>query len=93
MLEDTGISEIYAEPGMTGAAYVRDRACEKHTPGWIRRSKARAERRGKPIGKLVSMRGHDLSVLALKCGGHLPAGQAAERPENSPEVAFLILPA
>lgn len=71
MLEDTEISEVYAEPGMTGAAYVRDRACEKHTPGWIRRCKARAERRGKPLGKPVKVRGHALSALALKYGGQI----------------------
>ena len=68
MLEETEIGDVYAEPGMTGAAYVRDRACEKHTPGWIRRNKARAERRGKPLGKLITTRGHDLSALALHYG-------------------------
>ncbi len=69
MIEATGIGEVYAEPGMTGAAYVRDRACEKHTPGWLRRSEARAKRRGKPVGKPVTPRGHDLSTLALQYGG------------------------
>jgi len=68
MLEETEIGEIYADPGMTGAAYVRDRACEKHTPGWIRRTRARAERRGKPPGKPVVARRHDLSALALTYG-------------------------
>ena len=32
MLVDTQIEEVFAESGMPGAAYVRDRACEKRTP-------------------------------------------------------------
>ncbi|MCY4463258.1 MAG: hypothetical protein OXC26_23085 [Albidovulum sp.] len=65
MLADTEIEEADVEPGMPGAAYVRDRAGEKRTPGWIRRSQARAARRGKPVGKPVKARGNDLSILAL----------------------------
>ena len=68
MLVDTEIEKVAAEPGMPGAAYIRDRTSEKHTPGWIRRSQARAARRGKPVGKLVRAHGNDLSVLALHYG-------------------------
>jgi len=68
MLEPIEISEVYIDPGSTGAAYVRDRSGEKHTPGWIRRSKARAERRGKALGKEVKPRGHDPQLLTLRYG-------------------------
>ena len=47
MLIPTEVTETFMAAGETGAAYVRDRACEKRTPGWIRRSRGRAERRGK----------------------------------------------
>ena len=68
MLMDLEIGETFVDEGMSGVAYVRDHACEKHTPGWIRRSMARAERRGKPVGKAVKARGNDLSALALPYG-------------------------
>ncbi len=68
MLMDTQIAEAFTEPGRPGAAYVRDRACEKRTPGWIRRSHARAVRRGKPVGKPAKARGNDVSALALHYG-------------------------
>lgn len=68
MLVDAGIEETVPGRGLFGAAYVRDRACEKHTPGWIRRSAARAERRGVPVGKAVKPRGNDLSALTLHYG-------------------------
>jgi len=68
MLSALVIGETFFEAGQVGAAYVRDRACEKHTPGWIRRSSARAERRGKPLGISVEARGNDLSALALSFG-------------------------
>ena len=32
MLVDTEIEKVAAEPGMPGAAYIRDRTSEKHTP-------------------------------------------------------------
>lgn len=51
MIEEIEIGETWIDPGATGAAYIRDRKVEKYTPGWIRRTAARAERRGKPIGK------------------------------------------
>jgi len=51
MLDDAEIGEVFTDPGMIGAAYIRDRACEKHTPGWIRRRQERAGRRGKPVGR------------------------------------------
>jgi len=47
MLRPLEIEEAFLDPGMVGAAYVRDRACEKYTQGWLRRNQARAERRGK----------------------------------------------
>lgn len=68
MIETPEIGEVFLEPGMTGAAYIRDRSTEKHTPGWIRRNKARAERRGKPLGKEVKPREHDRKVLTLTQG-------------------------
>ena len=68
MLVTPEIEEPFMEEGAPGAAYVRDRACEKRTPGWIRRSQARAERRGKPLGKPVRVRGNDLNALALYYG-------------------------
>ena len=68
MLASPDIEESFIEDGGSGAAYIRDRSCEKRTPGWIRRSRARAERRGKPLGKPVRVRGNDLSALALHYG-------------------------
>ena len=68
MIEAPEIEDVFIEPGMTGAAYIRDRSDEKHTPGWIRRTKARAERRGKPLGKDVKPRAHDKKVLTLTHG-------------------------
>lgn len=68
MLEETWVDEVFVEPGMIGAAYVRDRACEKHTPGWVRRTQARAERRGKPLGKPVTLRSQDTKSLVLHHG-------------------------
>lgn len=68
MIEPHEIGEIYAEIGQEGAAYVRDRACEKHTAGWLRRSAARAERRGKPLGNRVKPRADDSTVLVLQHG-------------------------
>lgn len=68
MIEPHEISDSYAEIGQEGAAYLRDRACEKHTPGWLRRSAARAERRGKPLGKPVKPRADDQKTLVLQHG-------------------------
>lgn len=69
MIEALDITEAWPEPGATGAAYVRDRAGEKQTPGWVRRSRARALRREKPLGKGLSRpRAHDESALALFYG-------------------------
>jgi hypothetical protein len=69
MLKPAEIDEAFLEPGETGAAYVRDRACEKHTAGWLRRNKARAKRRGKPWQeKRAKLKANDLSVLALHYG-------------------------
>lgn len=69
MIEPIEIGETWIDPGETGAAYVRDRAGKKYTPGWIRRTAARAERRGKPLGKrLKAVRDHDGSTLTLYYG-------------------------
>ena len=68
MIEAHEISESFAEIGQEGAAYLRDRACEKHTAGWLRRSAARAERRGKPLGKRVKPRADDSKSLVLQHG-------------------------
>ena len=68
MIESHDIVESYAEAGQDGAAYVRDRACEKYTAGWLRRSAARAERREKPLGKPVKPRANDTKTLVLQHG-------------------------
>ena len=68
MLADTEIEKLAVEPGMPGVAYIRDRTSEKHTLGWIRRSQARAARRGQPVGKPIKAKGNDSSVLALHYG-------------------------
>lgn len=68
MLVEPEVEDVFMEVGKQGAAFVRDRACEKRTPGWIRRSQARAARRGKPVGKPVRERSNDLSALALYYG-------------------------
>ncbi|SFQ69143.1 hypothetical protein SAMN05421853_1239 [Roseivivax halotolerans] len=69
MLQEVEIEEIDVEPGEVGAAYVRDRRCEKYTSGWLRRNKARAERRGKPWREtLTKARGNDLTTLPLRYG-------------------------
>lgn len=68
MIEPHEISESYAEIGQEGAAYLRDRGCEKHTAGWLRRSAARAERRGKPLGNPVEPRANDTKTLLLQHG-------------------------
>lgn len=68
MIEEAEIGEVFMETGMVGAAYIRDRACEKHTPGWIRRSEARAARRGKSVGKPVKTRSHDSKTLVVNHG-------------------------
>jgi len=69
MLLPCDIEEAFHDPGMIGAAYVRDRTCEKNTEGWLRRNKARAERRGKPWKDMSAKpKGHDRSALALRYG-------------------------
>lgn len=85
MLITTEIEKAYMDVGAPGAAYIRDRSCEKRTPGWIRRSQARAERRGKNLGKPVRVRGNDLSALALHYGQAVVhvrqvAGEISEKP-------------
>lgn len=69
MIEAIEIGETWVDPGATGAAYVRDRTSEKYTAGWFRRTAARAERRGKPVGKrLKRVREHDGNALAIFYG-------------------------
>ncbi|WP_275791597.1 hypothetical protein [Pararhizobium gei] len=68
MLTEPAVMEAYCEPGLDGVAYIRDRACEKHTPGWVRRSQRRAEKRGKPLGKPVKLRANDTETLLLTHG-------------------------
>lgn len=68
MIEAPVIGEVRVDAGMTGAAYVRDRASERHTPGWVRRTLARALRRDKPLGKAVTPRRHDRATLPLCYG-------------------------
>ena len=67
MLKPFEIQEKSLESGEVGAAYVRDRACEKHTEGWLRRNKARAERRGK-TWKNGRARLNDQTALCLRYG-------------------------
>jgi len=69
MVQPLEIDEAFLEPGEIGAAYVRDRRCEKYTSGWLRRNKARADRRGKPWQeKSAKVRGNDLTALSLRYG-------------------------
>lgn len=49
MILDLEIEEAFLDEGMIGAAYMRDQSVAKNTPGWIRRTRARAARRGKTI--------------------------------------------
>lgn len=69
MIEAIELGATWVDPGATGAAYIRYRAGEKYTAGWLRRSAARAERRGKPVGKrLKRIRHPDRDALALFYG-------------------------
>jgi len=69
MLRSLKIEETFFEPGMVGAAYVRDRACEKHTEGWLRRNRARTERRGIAWKAVKTpVRRNDRSALRLDYG-------------------------
>lgn len=69
MIQETEIGDVWSEVGETCGAYVRDRRVEKATAGWMRRSHARAERRGKPIGKQNAKLNSDADgVLALHYG-------------------------
>lgn len=68
MIEAVEVDPSYMEPGMSGAAYVRDRAAEKYTDGWVRRSRARAQRRGKPVAPPARVRDPDPRALALYYG-------------------------
>ncbi|MCI5112770.1 MAG: type I-F CRISPR-associated endoribonuclease Cas6/Csy4 [Marivita sp.] len=69
MIEEIEIGETWIDIGATGAAYIRDRKEVKYTPGWIRRTVARAERRGKPLGKrLKSIQAARGEALALFYG-------------------------
>lgn len=68
MIDTPEIGEIYFDPGMIGAAYIRDRKAGKHKAGWIRRTKARAERRGKPLGNETTVKSFDSKILTLRQG-------------------------
>ena len=67
MLKPFEILGTSSESGTTGAAYIRDRACETRTEGWLRRNKARAERRGK-TWKDGRARSDDQTALCLRYG-------------------------
>lgn len=69
MIEMIEIDQTWLDEGAIGAAYVRDRSCEKYTHGWLRRTASRSERRGKPVGKRRKpAHGPDAGVLALFYG-------------------------
>ena len=68
MVRDLVTEEAWCDAGSTGSAWVRDRTCEKYTAGWLRRSQARAARRGKPLGKLSPTRGVPTDLLTLTYG-------------------------
>lgn len=69
MLQELQVDEVEVTLDEIGAAYVRDRSCEKHTSGWLRRNKARAERRGKAWSEWsAQVKRNDLSTLALPYG-------------------------
>lgn len=86
MLMEAEIQENFAISGDVGAAYLRDRALEKHSTGWIRRSKERALRRGKPLGKpMAKLRPGEDDSLALFYGQAVVAvreviGQVSDAP-------------
>jgi hypothetical protein len=69
MLEAIHVSPVIVERGQMGASYTRVRSPVKHTAGWVRRTTARAERRGKALGKPVAVRQYDSSgLLSLTYG-------------------------
>lgn len=86
MIVEAEIQKNYSNPGDAGAAYVRDRSLEKHHAGWIRRSKERALRRGKPLGKpMAKPRAGKYDNLALFYGQSVVAvremvGQISDAP-------------
>ena len=69
MLRPLEVEEVFLDRDMVGAAYVRDRACEKRTAGWLRRNRARAERR-KKTWKVsdTPARQNERTALCLKYG-------------------------
>lgn len=86
MLKPLEIEEAFVDSGEVGAAYVRDRSCEKHTAGWLRRNKARAERRGKPWQNTSKEpKKNERSVLTLRVGGSvLHIRQVTAQMTNAP---------
>ncbi|MCY4304592.1 MAG: hypothetical protein OXC62_07440 [Aestuariivita sp.] len=69
MLQPLKIEETFYDVGEIGAAYVRDRIFEKRTPGWLQRSKMRAERRGKPWKENArEVKAEKMFVLKLNYG-------------------------
>lgn len=71
MVEPLVIEEAYFDEGMEGTAFIRDRLFEKTTSGWIKRAKARAERRGKPWVDRKTICPRNSTVLPLHYGSKL----------------------
>jgi hypothetical protein len=68
MIGTTAVRDLTLTPGTVGAAYVRDRSCEKLNSGWECRAAARAARRGvdftpKPVPRHV--RAEDTALISL----------------------------
>ncbi len=68
MVKDLETSEAFGRPGEGGTAYVRDRKAARHSPGAIRRARARAERRGVQMPERIDTRRPEADVLALHYG-------------------------
>ena len=68
MVKDLETSEAFNRPGEGGTAYVRDRKAADHSPGTIRRARARAERRGVQMPERIDTRRPEPDVLALHYG-------------------------
>ena len=56
MIRQPFIDEPTQKIGELGCAWCRDRSSEKYTPGWIKRSRARAARRGIKISDDIKAR-------------------------------------
>lgn len=85
MVEPLVFEEAYFDEGTEGTAFIRDRLFEKMTSGWIKRAKARAERRGKPWVDKKTICPKNSTVLPLHYGSKIvhikqQAGYITDKP-------------